>query len=78
MTDSEAPRRSPYRWHAVDLFAGAGGLTIGALQAGVAVLRAVNHNLAALRTHQRNHQWVQHHCEDVKLLNPKMSLARLS
>lgn len=63
-------RRSPYRWFAVDLFAGAGGLTTGALQAGISVLHAVNHNGPALLTHQRNHPWVQHHCEDVKLLNP--------
>ncbi len=63
-------RRSPYRWFAVDLFAGAGGLTTGALEAGIAVLHAVNHNEPALLTHWRNHPWVKHHCEDVKLINP--------
>ncbi len=64
-------RRSPYRWFAIDLFAGAGGLTTGALAAGIIVLHAVNHNLAALLTHKRNHPWVEHHCEDVKIINPK-------
>lgn len=50
---------------AADLFAGLGGLTCGAEQAGVAVKLAANHNPDAVEWHERNHPDVIHACQDL-------------
>ncbi|WP_425401234.1 DNA cytosine methyltransferase [Algiphilus sp.] len=50
---------------AVDLFAGAGGFTAGATQAGVRVLWAANHWQAAVRVHADNHPETAHICQDL-------------
>lgn len=52
--------------HAVDLFAGFGGLTLGSEQAGVPVVWAGNHWPAAVRTHARNHPAARHVCQDLR------------
>ena len=49
---------------AVDLFAGLGGLTQGAVQAGVKVLWAGNHLPAAVDFHAQNHPEIGHGCQD--------------
>lgn len=54
---------------AVDLFAGAGGWTEGATQAGVEVLMAINHWPRAVATHARNHPGVRHECQDLALFD---------
>jgi DNA (cytosine-5)-methyltransferase 1 len=51
---------------AVDLFAGAGGLTEGATQAGASVLWAANHWPFAVEAHQANHPSVEHACQDLR------------
>lgn len=51
---------------AIDLFAGFGGLTLGAEQAGVPVLWAGNHWQAAVDTHARNHPGTTHACQDLR------------
>ncbi len=51
---------------AVDLFAGAGGFTLGAEQAGVRVLWAANHWPTAVQTHATNHACVVHACQDLQ------------
>lgn len=51
---------------AVDLFAGLGGLTEGARQAGVAVRWAANHWREAVRWHTANHPEVVHACQDLQ------------
>lgn len=51
---------------AVDLFAGWGGLTLGAEQANVPVLWSANHWPLAVATHQLNHPQTQHVCQDLK------------
>ncbi len=56
---------------AVDLFAGAGGWTTGAIQAGVQVVAAVNHWPRAVETHAANHPDVLHRCQDVTLMDPR-------
>lgn len=56
---------------AVDLFAGAGGWTTGATQAGVQVVAAVNHWPRAVETHEANHPGVKHRCQDVALMDPR-------
>lgn len=50
---------------AVDLFAGLGGSTSGAEEAGATVLWAGNHWPAAVEWHQRNHPHVEHACQDL-------------
>lgn len=51
---------------AVDLFAGFGGLTLGAQQAGASVVWAGNHWAAAVDTHALNHPDVVHACQDLR------------
>ena len=47
------------------MFAGFGGLTEGATQAGVEVVYAANHWPAAVRTHELNHPEAQHVQQDL-------------
>lgn len=56
---------------AVDLFAGAGGWSTGAVQAGATIVAAVNHWPRAIETHQRNHPDTVHRCEDAALIDPR-------
>lgn len=51
---------------AVDLFAGWGGLTLGAEQAGVHVAWSANHWPLAVRTHAMNHPNTEHVCQDLR------------
>jgi DNA (cytosine-5)-methyltransferase 1 len=55
----------------VDLFAGAGGSSTGAAQAGVRVVAAVNHWPLAVATHRRTTRASTHVCQDVALLDPR-------
>lgn len=50
---------------AVDLFAGAGGFTAGAVMAGCDVVWAANHWRAAVDTHSANHPGTDHSCQDL-------------
>lgn len=51
---------------AIDLFAGAGGTTTGAEQAGIRVVWAANHWPLAVEVHRDNHPHVQHACQDLQ------------
>jgi DNA (cytosine-5)-methyltransferase 1 len=51
---------------AVDLFAGFGGFTEGAEQAGARVVWAGNHWPLAVAVHQRNHLEARHVCQDLR------------
>jgi DNA (cytosine-5)-methyltransferase 1 len=51
---------------AVDLFAGWGGFTLGAEDAGVEVVWAANHWPLAVETHILNHPRVVHECQDLR------------
>jgi len=51
---------------AIDLFAGWGGFTLGATQAGAEVLYAANHWPIAVDVHSRNHPATQHECQDLR------------
>lgn len=55
----------------VDLFAGAGGWSIGAEQAGARVVAAVNHWPVAVATHKANLPNAQHRCQDASLMDPR-------
>lgn len=50
---------------AIDLFAGAGGFSAGAMMAGVEVVFAANHWPDAVEWHSRNHPEAQHLCQDL-------------
>lgn len=54
---------------AVDLFAGWGGFTLGATQAGVEVVWAANHWPLAVEAHALNHPRTQHVCQDLRQAN---------
>lgn len=51
---------------AVDLFAGWGGFTLGAEQAGVRVAWAANHWPLAVEAHALNHPATDHACQDLR------------
>lgn len=51
---------------AVDLFAGWGGFTLGAQQAGLEVVWASNHWPLAVQTHELNHPNTLHECQDLR------------
>lgn len=51
---------------AVDLFAGWGGFTCGAEQAGARVLWAANHWQLAVDVHRANHPTTAHACQDLR------------
>lgn len=50
---------------AIDLFAGLGGFSEGAEQAGCRVVWAANHWQTAVETHAANHPEVEHLCQDL-------------
>lgn len=54
---------------AVDLFAGLGGSSLGATQAGATVVAAVNHWDKAVEFHARNHPGTMHIQEDIERLD---------
>ena len=54
---------------AIDLFAGAGGFTEGARQAGVKVVWAANHWPLAVEFHSTNHPDTIHACQDLRQTN---------
>jgi DNA (cytosine-5)-methyltransferase 1 len=64
MTTKTKTRTAPVR--AVDLFAGYGGFSLGAEQAGADVVWAANHNPMAVDAHQRNHPHTVHACQDLR------------
>lgn len=55
---------------ALDLFAGAGGSSLGAELAGLRVVAAVNHWPVAVQSHTANHPQSEHHCEDAAVVDP--------
>ena len=50
---------------AIDLFAGAGGFSTGAVMAGCSVVWAANHWPAAVAVHSSNHPDTAHACQDL-------------
>lgn len=54
---------------AIDLFAGLGGMTLGAKRAGVHVRWAANHWRIACDTHERNHPEIVPVCQDLQQAN---------
>ena len=55
---------------ALDLFAGAGGTSTGAVSVGVEVVASVNHWPIAVATHTLNHPGAMHVCQDIATVDP--------
>jgi DNA (cytosine-5)-methyltransferase 1 len=55
----------------IDLFAGAGGMSLGATQAGITVELAVELDPNAAKTYMRNHPDTEIHCTDIRRLSKK-------
>ena len=56
--------------HGIDLFAGAGGLSLGAQLAGVTITHAVENNNAAAETYRANHSQTTVIDEDIRSVSP--------
>ena len=54
----------------IDLFAGAGGLSIGAQMSGVTVEHAIEFNESAAKTYKRNHDKTNVICKDIREVEP--------
>jgi len=54
---------------AIDLFAGGGGFSTGAVQAGLSVRWAANHSPRAVACHANNHPDTEHACQDLHQAN---------
>ena len=54
----------------IDLFAGAGGLSVGAEMAGVSILHAIELNESAAKTYRHNHPATNVLCEDIRKVDP--------
>jgi DNA (cytosine-5)-methyltransferase 1 len=54
----------------VDIFSGAGGLSLGAINSGIEVGLAIEKDISAAKTFSRNHPNVKVLCEDITRINP--------
>lgn len=54
----------------IDIFSGAGGLSLGAENAGIKIALAVEKDISAAKTFSRNHPGVTILCEDISKINP--------
>lgn len=55
----------------IDLFSGAGGLSIGAEMAGISVKHAIEFNESAAKSYIRNHPHASMKCEDIRKIDAK-------
>jgi DNA (cytosine-5)-methyltransferase 1 len=67
--DMTRPNRCYGHMRAIDLFAGAGGFTTGAIMAGCKVVWAANHWRDAVDIHAENHPGTEHICQDLHQAN---------
>ncbi|RZJ81536.1 MAG: DNA cytosine methyltransferase [Flavobacterium sp.] len=56
----------------VDIFSGAGGLSLGAENAGIKISFAVEKDISAAKTFERNHPGVKVLCDDITNIDPKI------
>lgn len=57
--------------YGIDIFSGAGGLSLGAEMAGIRICHAVEINESAAKTFRRNHKDATVHQEDIKKIKPE-------
>lgn len=54
----------------IDIFSGAGGLSLGAEMAGISVRYAIEIDSDAAKTYKKNHPDAEVICEDIQKINP--------
>lgn len=54
----------------IDIFSGAGGLSLGAKMAGISVQYAIEIDSDAAKTYKKNHSDAKVICEDIRMINP--------
>ena len=54
----------------IDIFSGAGGLSLGAEMAGISVRYAIEIDSDAAKTYKKNHSDAKVICEDIRKINP--------
>ena len=59
------------KYYGIDIFSGAGGLSLGAEMAGIKILHAIEINDSAAKTFSRNHKGAQIHKGDICDIAPK-------
>ena len=59
------------RYYGIDIFSGAGGLSLGAEMAGIKISHAIEINESAAKTFTRNHKEAQIHKGDICDIDPK-------
>ena len=57
--------------YGIDIFSGAGGLSLGAEMAGIRIKTAIEINQSAAKTFLRNHKWADVLQGDIQDLDPK-------
>lgn len=57
------------RFNAIDIFSGAGGMSLGAIMAGLEIDVAIENNNAAARTFKLNHPETKVICDDIRKIN---------
>ena len=67
----------PSKYKAIDLFCGAGGLTVGLKKAGFKVIAGVEISEPAVETYSMNHRKHKLYNEDIRELSPEMILSDL-
>jgi DNA (cytosine-5)-methyltransferase 1 len=60
----------------VDIFSGAGGLSLGAENAGISITLAVEKDSAAAKTFEKNHPNAKVICDDITTINPLKHVQR--
>ena len=60
-----------YKYHGIDLFCGAGGMSVGAMRAGVDVKIAVEIDKFAAKTFNANHPKTDLFNSDIRKFKPK-------
>ena len=57
--------------YGIDIFSGAGGLSLGAEMAGIRIKTAIEINKSAAQTFLRNHKWANVLQDDIQDLDPR-------
>lgn len=68
------PRKAKKTLKGLDLFSGAGGMSLGAINAGLDISLALDNDKDAASTFKRNHPETKFICEDIRNVDPQLLL----
>lgn len=60
----------------IEIFSGAGGLSLGAEMAGINIKYAIEMNPSAAKTFKRNHKKAHVYCEDIRQIDPSLEFKK--